>query len=330
MYTKFNLSDNLKEWRNRLYNVPQTQLNRQLDSFISKLENEPLINASLLELLNKADLLPRHPMDRCRNAIMGNLLFSLFENQRFEDDSERAIYHYCLLKVVQELNAEISRIPALTPHPIHEVSKFFVENYVDPLVHYLSDQLTEGSVILYLLEKYKKKCEWFESDRLRYLYERPESQNVQEKILDEDLRKFLFEQGIDYPFSTPSSPSGEADVVGLLHTDDPLVLEVKIFDREKSYRKNRVIGGFRQIVSYSNDYHQPVGYLLVFNMDTVEINIDSITNTHSKFNKVNFAGKVYFIIFVNIPPRETKSASKRGQTEKVTITEEELTSELAI
>jgi hypothetical protein len=330
MYTQLNLRDTLKEWKNRLYNAPHTLLNRQLDSFISQVQNEPLINAVLLELLNKADLLVRHPMDRCRDALMGNVLFSIFENQRFVDDSERAMYHYCLLKVLHEDDSEIYRNHAIMSNiaQSYDVPKAFVERYVDPLVYYLYDRINEGSEVLYLLEKYKRKCEWFEKHRLRQLYEK--SQGHQEQVLDEDLRKFLFEQGIDYPFSTPSSPSGEADVVGLLHTDDPLVLEVKIFDRDRDYRKQRIIDGFRQIVSYSNDYHKPVGYLLIFNRDTVEVNIetDNQINSYPVFNKVLFLGKVYFIVFVNIPPSTTETASKRGQTKKVTITEAELTTEV--
>ena len=325
-----NLLANLQQWRNRLYSTNYTQLHRQLDSFIGRLEKENIIKAILSELVIKADCLEPNLSQSCRQALSSNVLFTLFENKKFLDDSERARYHYSLLKVLQEDDRIIYLDPAIDVGnvPRHEVPRLFVEKYVDPLVYYIHDKLDEGSTVLYLLEKYKKQCEWFEKDRIRKLYDSEESQGFQEEILDKDLRKFLFEQGIDYPFSTPSSPSGEADVVGLLNTDDPLVLEVKIFDRQRSYGKNRVIDGFRQIVSYSNDYHKPIGYLLVFNMDTVEVSIDTETNNHPAFNRVFFSGKVYFIIFVNIPPFDTKSASKRGQIEKVTITEEELTSEV--
>jgi hypothetical protein len=174
------------------------------------------------------------------------------------------------------------------------------------------------------LEKYKKRCEWFYKEHLWNLYEK--SGGTQEKVLDHDLRKFLFDQGIDYPFATPSSPSGEADVIGLLHTDDPLVLEVKIFDRKKNYGKNRIIDGFSQIVSYSNDYNKPIGYLLVFNMDVAEVDIVTKQNDNRWPSRVVLAGKTYFFIFVNIPPLDTETASNRGKIDKIVLREEELTS----
>lgn len=328
MYITANLRNNIQEWRNRLCNAPYTQINRQLDSFVLNLENKSIIKGILLELLAQANSLEHHPFDKCRNALTSNLLCSIFENKRFSDNAERAMYHYSLIKVLQEDDIPLYMIPAIVSGKVqtYDVPKIFVEKYVDPLVYYIYDELDEGSSVLYLLEKYKKRCEWFEKDTLRNLYDK--SVGHQERVLDKDLRQFLFEQGIDYPFSTPSSPSGAADVVGILQTDDPLVLEVKIFDSSKNYGKNRVYDGFRQIVSYSNDYNKPVGYLLIFNMDKLEINLVTKENDKNWPIKVVFASKTYFIIFVNIPPCDTESASKRGKIEKITITEEELTSEL--
>ncbi|MBD2299216.1 hypothetical protein [Nostoc sp. FACHB-190] len=63
-------------------------------------------------------------------------------------------------------------------------------------------------------------------------------------------------------------------------------------------------------------------------MDDVEINI-VIQNKDNKLPvKIVFAGKTYFIIIVNIPPLNTKSASKRDKLEKITISEEEITAEV--
>jgi hypothetical protein len=49
-----------------------------------------------------------------------------------------------------------------------------------------------------------------------------------ERVYDADLRRFLFSEGISMPFSQPGSASGLSDAVADLHTEDPLVCEVKI------------------------------------------------------------------------------------------------------
>ncbi len=102
------------------------------------------------------------------------------------------------------------------------------EAVVDPLVNFLHDQIDDGGNVLYLIERFKLKSEWFRRKELYTLYTGHTS--VGEASLDQELRASLFEGGVDYPFSQPSSPSGEADIVALLGSDDPLVLEVKVFD----------------------------------------------------------------------------------------------------
>jgi hypothetical protein len=144
-----------------------------------------------------------------------------------------------------------------------------------------------------------------------------------EQIFEDDLRLFLFDQGIDYPFSTPKSTSGRADIIGAIDTNDPLVIEIKIFDREKGYHKNRVSEGFSQIIKYTNDYHKDIGYLVVFNIDKAEIDIDLAEKSHIFPPMINFNNKTYFIVVINI--NTGVSASKIGKTEVITITEAELT-----
>ncbi|MBD2303068.1 hypothetical protein [Nostoc sp. FACHB-190] len=247
LYLTNSIITKIQEWRDRIANVHYQQLNRQLDSFLSSLEKESIINSILLELQTKADLLEVHPREKCKDVLRGGMLFSIFENKKFIDDSERAMYHYNLLKLLQEENDSIylnSNVIDGCTHP-SERTNLFVSQYIDPLVYYLQDKLEQFSTVLYLLAKYKQRCEWFLKEELRSLYET--YQGSQEYILDKHLRQFLFDQGIDYPFAKVTSPSGEADVVSLLHTNDPLVLEVKIFDRSKNYRKDRIISGFTQI-----------------------------------------------------------------------------------
>ena len=111
----------------------------------------------------------------------------------------------------------------------------FTEAVVDPLVNYLHDRIDDGDNVLYLIERFKMQIEWFKKDELYSQYRNDTSKG--EKNLDQELRAYLFDGGIDFPFSEPNSPSGKADIVALLGTSDPLVLEVKVFDPSTSKTK---------------------------------------------------------------------------------------------
>ena len=73
----------------------------------------------------------------------------------------------------------------------------YVETFINPVVEFLHDRIDKSSSILYLLEKYKKsrmvsKKELFGNYK--------STTKGYEQILEDDLRLFLFDQGIDYPF----------------------------------------------------------------------------------------------------------------------------------
>lgn len=111
----------------------------------------------------------------------------------------------------------------------------FTEVFVDPFVNYLHDRLDEGSNSLALVEKYKRRTEWFHKDDLLDRITRDPKQS--ETVADTDLREYLFDQGIDYRFSSPRSPSGRPDVVADIGEERPLVLEVKLFDPGRGYEQ---------------------------------------------------------------------------------------------
>ncbi len=75
-----------------------------------------------------------------------------------------------------------------------------------PYYQFLDERLDDGGEMIYLLQKFKARCEAF--DR-RELYEAYTADTAHgEAYLDSTLRRFLFDQGVDYPFSTPRSASG--------------------------------------------------------------------------------------------------------------------------
>jgi hypothetical protein len=129
-----------------------------------------------------------------------------------------------------------------------------------------------------LLIKYKRWVEWFAGKELNTAY----SNGGNEDCLELSLRKFLFENGIEFPFSQSATPGGKADIVAGLETREPLVLEVKIWDTKKKYGENRIRDGLRQIVKYADDYGKSIGYVVVFNLDEQPLVLTS-QSTKNKF-----------------------------------------------
>jgi hypothetical protein len=94
-----------------------------------------------------------------------------------------------------------------------------------------------------------------------------------EEVYDTDLRRFLFSEGINMPFSQAKSASGESDVLTELDTDDPLVGEVKIFGAGRTRRD--LASGVPQAISYANDYSKQVAYLMIINLSGRPLSLPS-------------------------------------------------------
>ena len=201
----------------------------------------------------------------------------------------------------------------------------FTEAVVDPLVNFLHDQIDDAGNVLYLIERFKLRAEWFKRDELYNLYQAHTS--VGETSLDSELRASLFEGGIDYPFSQPLSPSGKADVVALLGSDDPLVLEVKVFDPERGKGKRQLQQGFHQVLRYADDYNQSLGYLVIFNCSDRQLVISSEESSETEFPpRINYAGKTVFAISIDVCP-DTISASKEKPTGRQVVSFKDLIGE---
>jgi hypothetical protein len=318
MYYNHNLRVNLKEWRNRLIKTSIDQFDNGHKYFFDKLKTTPALFAYLAD----SQFIPEEGFFDTLNWD-----YEVPEFRFASEEHEAIIRFYMIEYLLAQPDTTISGwlMNLVGGSNLNESINQYVEVYIDPIVNYLSDQLDEGSAVLYLLEKYKLRCEWFYKQRLTELYQ--SNSKTGENKLEEDLRLFLFEQGIDYPFSTPLSASGRADVISMLHTDDPLVVEIKIYDESKNYRKNRIVDGFSQVVKYATDYHKNVGYLVTFVIDPVNFEIQGAEHDKAWPNRVTFEGKSYYLIFINLSSELT--ASQSGKIKKQVITIEDLTSTLA-
>lgn len=315
MYYNHNLRTNLQDWKNRLYRGTYIDFGNQLKYFFHFLENDKVLKG----LIDESCL--RYPLTEDQLREFDD---KIGKGMRIEHDNQEnhAAFSYLFLKYLINIHTfrQIQHLNIFRAKDFEGVKNMLIEEYISPIIYYLHDRLEKSNSILYLLEKYKKRSEWFKKAELNISYSLATANY--ERIFEDDLRLYLFDQGIDYPFSTPKSTSGRADIVGEIDTLDPIVIEIKIFDRSRNYGKNRIKEGFAQIVKYTTDFNKDLGYLVIFNMNNVEIDLKFPESNKLFPPMILFNNKSYFFIVINL--FELDSASKLTQIESIEVTENDL------
>ena len=180
----------------------------------------------------------------------------------------------------------------------------------------MHDRIDEAGNVLYIIERFKQKVEWFQRAELYRQY--VENTAIGEANLDQALREGLFDGGVDYPFSQPVSPSGRADVVAQLGSDDPLVLEVKVFDPERGKNNSHLRQGFQQILRYAEDYNQSLGYLIIFNCADQQLVFSSEETAELEIPyRFPYSGKTFFIITIDVHPKVLSASKEKPSNRRV-------------
>lgn len=196
--------------------------------------------------------------------------------------------------------------------------RFLTESLVAPLFDFLSEQVGTGSNVLYILERFKKRVEWFDLNKLYEQY----LANTQsgELLYDRYLRRFLFDQGFNMPMAQVRSPSGQSDVLGDLDSDDPLVCEVKVFNGA-DHGKRVLASGVTQSVQYAKDFGQKHAYLVVVNLSGRVLELPS-DGQAQHWPYLDVSGVRVHIVDVRALP--VPSASKQGKVDPIHISRDEL------
>jgi hypothetical protein len=239
-----------------------------------------------------------------------------------DDESRRAAYLLIISRYVVDSHyagSFLQKMASVFRHRTYQEDlDEFSEQLVLPLYHYYDERIDDADLLLYLLLKYKRLSEWFDREKLFYLSN--QDPGKREQNLDSHLRKFLMQEGIDYPFSTPHSPKGRADIV--VHEEEkPIPLEIKIFDSD-SYSKSYIKKGLAQALQYAEDYHQSFGYLVIFNLSDKLLQIGS-KPSEDYFPKIETQNKVIFVVPINIHPI-IATASQEKEVKLVVVDEEYL------
>ncbi len=196
----------------------------------------------------------------------------------------------------------------------------FTTNILRPFYSYVDNRIDTGNLPLYIVKRFKHRTEWFEANSMLSEYVSDTAHG--EEKLDRHLRKFLFDQGIDYPFSTPLSSSGRTDILANLEREDYFIIEVKIFDT-KSYDRSYIRKGFVQVINYAEDYNKDIGFLVVFNVSDKRIDFDF--EEEGGFVRAN--NKVIFFVVINLK-NPTIPASKQKKLNNYSISEDYLKKKL--
>lgn len=189
--------------------------------------------------------------------------------------------------------------------------------YLEPFYEFLDESMDDQRAMLTLLLRYKHRCEWFHRNRLWEVVHSDSRRG--EKLLALDLYEYLHNQGMDFTIE-PSSLSGEIDLIAAQGSDDPLLVDTKIFDA-KDRGKTYIRKGFNQIYTYTQQYNEPFGYLIVYK--TTETDLRFALSTAGNIPLVIHNHKVIIIITIDLFPNP-KPVSQRSPLTAIEITEQEL------
>jgi hypothetical protein len=181
-----------------------------------------------------------------------------------------------------------------------------------------------GVLILSLLIRYKRRCEWFERDRLFKTW----CLNTQrgEKNLAVDLYGYLFDQGLNFQIE-PTSASGEADLVASQIGEEPLIADAKIFCPEKGKGGSYLRAAFNQVYTYTLDFNEPYGFLVIFKTSEDSLHF-ALPEKAASAPFLTHNNKTIFFVVIDLYPHDLP-ASKRGQLRSIEITESDLISRIS-
>jgi hypothetical protein len=271
----------LRERRDRLYRSGAPEFEYELERLLGWLEGRPYI-AAILREIEMADA----DYDVWLQSVKGRrIVFPPSEAERTK---------LCLEICRRGDSDNLTRV--LTSSHFDDLDRVFVEAFVDPIVNFIEDRLEEGGSILALLLRYKRRVEWF--DRPRLFRAAGDDAARAERALDADLRRFLLESGVDYPFSRRAElPDAESRIA----EDQPLALETRLYAPDAEHGLEHVHEGFAQAVAFAVEHARPAGYLTVFNLAPSRL-LFRTSAPRDQVPSVRTSGKRIFVVSIQVNP----------------------------
>jgi len=299
----------LQERKNACFKSNYDSATGYLTTFLDFVDTNPIIR-TITESLSRISEEKFADMNALVNANHRCLIVPA-------DEIDRAAYHLRLLRLFVHPEDQFpyySMIFGKGSNNFQDMADDFFSQVLGPFCSFIDERIDDGDLMLYTLARYQRECNWFESDSLSTLAQSTASRKLEE-VMDAHLRSWLFREGIDFPFSTPKSPSGRPDVV-VWEGEEPLAIEIKVYDGENRISRN-ITQGLWQAYRYASDYGKPFGYLVVFN--TSEDVLAFANNVASSGPPcVIVGGLQVFVITIEVGTRRD-SASKEKPRKTITI-----------
>ena len=258
------LTSHLEAMYKRILNLPPVHVPGELRIVISELMATP-VWASILAFLEQH--VAETELEAWRVGIASTGAFAWPD----EHPSTRAAISWELVKRLASSEKPVSiaalarELKVRSQARDQASSRNVIELLVHPVFLFLSRVISDQADLLYELDRFRSKVEWFLRDDLYAAYNGNPRRG--EFVYDRALRWFLFDRGYDFGGSQQASPSGRVDVLVPGRTLGLVPVEIKLIKGSAAVFPRAL----DQLRRYCDDYESAVGCLVMVVMTEREI-----------------------------------------------------------
>lgn len=303
----------VNNWFDRIKQTKNENIKANISQLVSYIENDKELKGSFSALINyeeEAETNKAIWLKICKSDFYSNLTFSCKESQ--------VLFCYKILKAKLESNSDwYDNVCALTSNMYSTNITFdivwsqFISYFIEPIIFHLKESIQRKDNYLDLLVSYKKRTEWFTKRKLN-------NERIIEDDLELDLRQFLFENGVEYPFSNPKIINNRPDVVANIEHNYSLIVEVKFMNSKQNYGIERLKQGITQSIKYASELSKTSSYLVFYIFDNIFLDFKFANNEMDL--SIRFSMSDINVHIIPIYMYDNESASKmKPKTIEITI-----------